>query len=82
MVGLGVLEVDFLMRHIEVAAVEHWLLCVELSQELAQIPFPPEAEVQTFQTVLCIGSVAVHEEEGVVLERHDSTFVAGKHFRV
>lgn len=73
-VRLGVLQVYFLMGHVEVAAYYHGLAGVELQQVVAEVVFPGHAVVQSAQLVLRIGHVDGDQEEVVHLQRDDASF--------
>ena len=74
-VGLGVLDVNLLMGHIEVTAVDDGLLPVEALQVVAHGVFPGHPVIEALQPVLGIGRVAAYEEEVLHLERDDAAFV-------
>ena len=61
MVRLGVLEVDFFMGHVEVAADDDRLVPVQFQQVLAEVVFPFHAVRQAGQFALGIGCIAGHE---------------------
>ena len=74
-VGLGVLDVNLLMGHVEVAAVDDGLLAVKALQVVAHGVFPCHPVVEALQPVLGVGGIAAYEEELGHLERDDAAFV-------
>ena len=74
-VGLGVLQVDFLMCHVHVAAHDDGLLCVELLQIGLEVVFPPHAVVEPSESVLGVGCIYAYQIELGHLERYDAPFV-------
>ena len=52
MVGGRVSKVNFLVRHVQVAADNHWFLCIQFHQMIAEGIVPTHAVVQTFEFVL------------------------------
>ena len=60
-VGLGVFQVDLLMGHVQVAAVDHRLLAVQLQQVRPDIVLPLHAVVQPGQLILGVGGIAAHQ---------------------
>ena len=60
-VGGGVFEVDFPVRHIEIAAEHGGLLRVQPGQIVLEIVFPAHAVVQPLEFPLGIGRVAIHQ---------------------
>ena len=74
-VGLGVLEVYFLVRHVHIAAYDDGLSGVESVQIGLKVVFPRHAIVESSQTVLRIRRVNIDEIEVFVFKRDDATFV-------
>ena len=74
-VALGVLQVDFLMCHVHVAAHDDGLLGVELLQVGLEIVFPPHAVVEPSESVLGVGCIYAYQIELGHLERDDAPFV-------
>ena len=75
-VGLGVLQVDLLMGHVQVAAVDHRLLGVQLRQVGADVVLPLHTVVQTGQLVLGVGGVAADQIEVLKFRGDDPALVA------
>ena len=73
-VRLGVLQVYFLMGHVEVTAYHHRLAGVELQQVVAEVVFPGHAVVQSAQLVLRVGHVDGDQKEVVHLQCDDASF--------
>ena len=71
-VGLGVLQVYLLMRHIQVATIDDGLLLVQSREIAAQVVFPLHAIVQALEPILRVGRVAAHQEEVVHLQGDES----------
>ena len=76
-VGTGVLQVDFVVRHVEIAAGDHGFGGLEVFEELAVAPVPRHAVVDARQSLLGVGRVDVHEPIPVELERTDASLVVG-----
>ena len=74
-VRLRVLQVDLLMRHVQVPAEHHGLLRVQFRQPAAEVVLPPHPVVQPFQAVLGVGHVGVDEEEVPELRGDDPALV-------
>ena len=74
-VGLGVLQVYFLMGHVHVAADDDRLFGIELLQVVLEIVFPMHAVVEAAEAVLGVGRIDVDEVEVGHLERDDAPFV-------
>lgn len=74
-VGLWVLEVDFLMGDVEVAADEDGLGAVEHCEVVGEVAVPHAAVVETAQAVLGVGDVDVDEVVVVELEGEDAALV-------
>ena len=71
-VALRVLQVDFLMGDVHVAADDDGLAGVEPQEIVAEGVLPRHAVVQATEAVLRIGRVDGHEEEVVHLQRDDA----------
>ena len=71
-IGLGVLDVDFLVGYIQVATEDDGFLLVESLQISAEVVFPPHAIVESLQPVLRVGRIAAHKEERLHFERNDA----------
>ena len=71
-VGLGVLDIDLLMGHIQVAAKDDGLLGIEALEIGQEIVLPRHAIVETLQAILRIGRIAAHQEKAVHLEGDDA----------
>ena len=56
-VALGVLEVDFFLGHVHVAADDHGLLLVQVKEVGAQGVFPLHAEVDSAELFLGVGAI-------------------------
>ena len=78
-VGLGVLEVDFLVRHVKVTAGHHGLvgLALEPCQKATIGVVPGHAHVDAGELVLSIGRVDVHKPKLVELERANAALGRG-----
>ena len=74
-VGLGVLQVHFLMGHVHVAADDDGFLLVEPTQISLEVGFPLHAVVQAPQSVLRIGRIDGDEIERGHFERDDAPLV-------
>ena len=75
-VGLRVLEVNLLMRHIKVAAQNYGFLLVQILYVGKEVVLPCHAVVESAQAVLRVGRVARNEIEALHLERNDTSLVA------
>ena len=67
-VGLGVLDVDFLVGDVQIAAEDHRLLGVQPQEIIAESVFPLHPVVQALEPVLAVGGVAVDQVKAGVLE--------------
>ena len=74
-VGLGILDVDLLMSHIEVAAEDDGLLGVEALKVGTEGILPRHAVVEALQTVLRVGRIAADQKEIGHLEGDNAPFV-------
>ena len=74
-VALWVLQVDFLVRHIHVAADDDWFLLVEREKIGAEILFLLHPVVQPAQLFLAVGCVDVHQIEVRHFQRDHSALV-------
>ena len=74
-VRLGVLQVDFLVRHVHVAADDDGLLLVQRLQETAEVVLPRHAVVQPPQPVLTVRRIDIHQVEVLHLQRDDAALV-------
>ena len=68
-VGLGILDIDLLVGHVQVAAEDDGLLGIEALEIGLEIILPRHAVVEALETVLRVGRVAAHQEEVVHLKR-------------
>ena len=75
-VGLGILQVDLLMGHVQVAAVDHRLFGVQRHQIGTDVVLPFHAVVQPGQLILGVGGVAADQIEIVELGGDDPSLVA------
>ena len=75
-VGFGVLQVDLLVRHVQVAAVDHRLHRVQLQEVFAEVVLPFHAVVQPRQLILGVGGVAAYQPEVLKLGGDDPPLVA------
>ena len=76
LVRFGILKVDFLVRHIEIAAEDDRLLLCKLDEVFAEIDVPLVGPiVQSAQLVLRIGRVHVEHEKVFVLGGDDAAFL-------
>ena len=75
-VSLGVFQVDLLMGHVQIAAVDHRLFGVQLHKVLPDIVLPFHAVVKAGQLILGVGSIAAHQIEVLVLRRDDPPLMA------
>ena len=71
-VGLGVFQVDFLVRHVHVAADHHGLLPVQSAQIVREGVLPGHAVVKPRQPSLAVGRVDRHQKEALKLQRDDA----------
>ena len=55
-VGLGILQVYFLVCYVQVAAQDDWLLGIKLLDVVEEIVLPLHAVVESAQSVLRVGS--------------------------
>ena len=78
-VGLGVLKVDLLVRHVKVAAGHHGLagFALERAQKAAVGIVPGHAHVDARELVLRVGRIDIDEPELVELERADAALGRG-----
>ena len=74
-VRLGILEVDFRMRDVEIAADNDGLLRVERQEVGAKRLFPLHAVGEALKAALRIRRVDRHEVEFIELQRDDPSFV-------
>ena len=74
-VGLGVFQVDLLMGHVQVPAVDHGLDRVELLHVFAQGVLPAHAEVDPLEPVLGVRGVAGEQVEILVFQRDQTALV-------
>ena len=74
-VGLGVLQVNLLVRYIEVAADDDGLLRIQPLEVRAEGVFPGHAVVEATEVVLRIRCVDRNEEEFGILEGDDATLL-------
>ena len=74
-VGLGILQVDFLVSHVHVATHYHRLARIESKQIGAEIVFPAHAVVEAAQSVLAVGRIDAHQEEFVHFKRNHTSLV-------
>lgn len=74
-IGLRVFEVDFLVRHVEVAAGHYGLLGIELEKIGAEVVVPFHAVVKAAEPVLRVRSIDVHQEEILQFNGDDTPFV-------
>ena len=74
-VRLRVLQVNLLVRHVQVATYYHRLLCVQTLDVLQEVVLPLHAVVETAQSVLRVRRVARHEIEVLHLKRYHSALV-------
>ena len=73
-IGLRILDVDFLMCHVHVAANQHGLLLVKTLEIKAECVVPCHALVETLKPILRVGGIDGNDEEGVVFKGDDTTF--------
>ena len=69
-VALGVLQVDLLVGHVQVATEDHGFLGVEALQVTAEGILPRHAILQALQSVLRVRRITADKEEILHLERH------------
>ena len=74
-VGLGVLEVDFLMGHVQVPTEDDGFLGFQLLDVGQESFFPRHAVIQTAEFVLRIGHIDSDEVEMLHLKGNDTAFV-------
>ena len=74
-VSLWIFQVDFLVRHVQVAAHDDGFLLVQFQQVRPEGVFPRHAVVQAAQAVLAVGRVTGHEVKVGHLKRDDTTLV-------
>ena len=74
-VGFRIFQVDFLMRHVQVAAEHHGLSGIEVEDVAAEGVVPRHAIVQAPQFVLRVGGVDGDEIKVVKLKGDDAAFV-------
>ena len=74
-VGLGVLEVNFLMRDIHIAAHDDRLLRIQLYQILAEGILPRHAVIQALEFILRVGRIHGNEVEFAVIGGDDTALV-------
>ena len=74
-VGLGVLDINLLVGHVQVATQDDGLLLVELLQVLTEVILPRHAVVQAFQAVLRVGRVAANQIELLHFQRQHTAFM-------
>ena len=74
-VGLGIFEVDLLMRDVQIAAVDDRLLLVKSLDVGEEVVLPAHAVVEALEAVLTVRGVDGDEVEVVILERDDPALV-------
>ena len=74
-VGFGVLQVDFLMSHVQVSADDDGFLRVERQEVGTEVVFPRHAVVQAAQFVLRVGCIDGDEVEVRHLQRDDASLL-------
>ena len=74
-VGLGVLEVNFLVGHIEVATDDDGLLAVQPVEIGLEVGLPLHAVGEAAQLVLGVGRIDADQEEVGHLQREDAPLV-------
>jgi len=74
-VGLGVLDIHFGMSHIQVAAEDDRLFCVQPQQVGPEIVFPLHPVIQPLEAVLAVGGVAVDKIELRIFQRQHPALV-------
>ena len=74
-IGLGILQVNFLMRHIEVATHDDGFPGIQLTKIGTESIVPGHAIIKSPQSVLRIGGVDGDEEECRHFKRDDATFL-------
>ena len=72
-VRLGVLEVDFLRRHIQIAADHDRLMRIQLLQMLAEHILPHHAVIKAQQSILRVRRVHSHQIKIVKLQRNHAS---------
>ena len=74
-VGAGVLQINVLVRDVQIAAEDDRLLGVELLQVAAQVVLPLHAVVDARQLVLGVGHIEVHKVKIRVFQRDGAPLV-------
>ena len=67
-IGLGILQVNLLMRHIHIATHDDGLALIQFLKISTEIILPSHTVIQSAQTILAVGCVHTHEEEALHLE--------------
>ena len=75
-VGLGIFQVYFSVRHVQVAAVHQRFFRVQLQQVFPQVVLPLHPVRKPLQAVLTVGRVAAHEVKRRIFRRDDAPLVA------
>ena len=75
MVGLWIFQINLLVGHIQIAAVDNGLAAVQRDQIVPQVILPLHAVVQPLQAVLGVWSVAAYQIEALVLQRNEASLV-------
>ena len=74
-IGLWILQVDFLMRHIQVATEDNRLLRLQLLDVSQESILPRHAIIQSLQSILRVGYIDRNEIKMLHLQRDDTSFV-------
>ena len=74
-VGLGVFDIHLGVRHVQIAAQDHRLFCVQCQQVRPEGVLPLHAVVQPLQPVLTVGGVAVYQIKAGVFQRQHPSLV-------
>ena len=74
-IGLGVFQVNLLVGHVQVAAVNDRLGPVQGDEVIPQVVLPLHAVVDPLQPVLGVGGVAAYQVEGPVLQSDEPPLV-------
>ena len=74
-VALRILDVDLLVRHVHVAADDHWLSLVQIVQIGLEVTLPLHAIFQAAQAVLAVRRIDANQIQAVHLQRQHSSLV-------
>ena len=74
-IGLWVLDIDFLVRHIHISTHDDWFLSIELVQIVLEVTLPGHSIIQPFQSILGIRCIDRYEVEVGHLQSDDTSLM-------